>query len=91
MNAPTLSLQEAQTIYGDSEAVERGYVTLNVIAIAKEMAAELQAEGHEARDGMCIFPNVHGITEKYEDRCSRKERRSLDTLGAYFMGSVVSW
>jgi len=91
MNAPTLSLEEAQKIYGDDEAIERGYVTTSVIEVARDMAAELQAEGHEARDGMCIFPNVHEITKKYEDRCSRKERQSLDTLGAYFMGSVVSW
>ena len=86
-----ISLEKAQEIYGDPEAIERGYITKNSVKVAFEMASELEANGFTARDGMCIFPNVWHIAEKFESRLNKKERRSLNCLGAYFMGSVVNW
>lgn len=86
-----ISLEEAQEIYGDDEAIERGYITNNLIEVASEMAEELLANGFEARDGMCLFPVSEHITDKYKDRLSRKERQALNCIGAYFMGSVVTW
>lgn len=81
-----ISLEEAQKIYGDPQAIKRGYVTESLIQVAYEMATELKANGFTARDGMCCFPNVLHITEKYQMRLTRQELRAIDAIRAYFMG-----
>ena len=80
-----LSLEEAQKIVGDPEAIERGYVTEKSVNAAIKLATELKANGFEARDGMAIFPNVFHISDPIKATLSRREQTVLSTLAAHLM------
>ena len=81
----TLSLEDAQKIIGDNEAIERGYVTEKSVNAASKLATELKANGFEARDGMAIFPNVFHISDPIKATLSRREQTVLSTLAAHLM------
>lgn len=80
-----LSLEEAQKIIGDPEAIERGYVTEKSVNAAIQLATELKANGFEARDGMAIFPNVWHISEPIKAPLSKREQTVLSALAAHLM------
>jgi len=88
MTTSTISLEKAQEIYGDEQAIQRGYVTENSIKSAHKLAQTLLANGFTARDGMAIFPDRFHLTSPVEDSLQRKEAKSLDCLTAYFMDQV---
>ena len=88
MTTDTMTLEAAQEIYGDDQAIQRGYVTADSIKAAHELAQVLLANGFTARDGMAIFPDRFHLTSPVEDSLQRKEAKSLDCLTAYFMDQV---
>jgi len=88
MTTDTMTLEAAQEIYGDDQAIQRGYVTADSIKAAHELAQTLLANGFTARDGMAIFPDRFHLTSPVEDSLQRKEAKSLDCLTAYFMDQV---
>ena len=88
MTTDTMTLEAAQEIYGDDQAIQRGYVTADSIKAAHELAQTLLANGFTARDGMAIFPDRFHLTNPVEDSLQRKEAKSLDCLTAYFMTQV---
>ena len=83
-----LTIEAAQEIYGDSEAIKRGYVTQASIDAANTLAKILTDNGFEARDNMAIFPDRFHLTNPIEDSLGRKEAKSLDVLTAYFMSQA---
>lgn len=81
----SLSLEDAQKVIGDPEAIERGYVTEKSVNAAIQLATELKANGFEARDGMAIFPNVWHISEPIKAPLSKREQTVLSALAAHLM------
>ena len=81
----SLSLEDAQKVIGDPEAIERGYVTEKSVNAAIKLATELKANGFEARDGMAIFPNVFHISDPIKSSLSRREQTVLSALAAHLM------
>ena len=85
MTTTVISLEKAQQILGDDEAIERGYVSNELLEIAQTLAQTLASNGFGTHNGLAIYPNCAHIADPVRSALPRKQRNALNVLTAYFM------
>jgi hypothetical protein len=87
MTTTVISLEKAQEILGDNEAIERGYVSTELLSIAQTLAQVLLANGFATHNGLAIYPNCAHLTDSVINALPRKQRHPLNLLTAAFMNN----
>jgi len=85
MTTTAISLEKAQQILGDDEAIERGYVSSKLLGIAQTLAQTLISNGFATHNGLAIYPNCAHLADPVLNTLPRKQRHPLNVLTAYCM------
>lgn len=83
-----ITLEQAQEIRQDPEAIKRGYVSEAVVDAAYKAVEILKSNGFtkaQIVNGMIYYPNVFGILSALESQFKTRQWVSVDMIAAYLL------